>query len=118
MATKIVHDPDLQTFLTCISTLRAKSLSLLDLQLAREPSSPTSTPTDSDIQISRQQAQLVAYASQLKIQHRLATLSVRETKQQTADARSEVDSLNLQLQNLVYEQGHLRGEIRGCEEYE
>jgi len=45
-------------------------------------------------------------------------MSVKQTKQETADARSEVDMLKLQLQNLVYERGHLRGEIGGCEEYE
>ena len=30
----------------------------------------------------------------------------------------EIDALHLQLQNLYYEQRHLRGEIAGCEDYE
>nr|GFD57658.1 hypothetical protein [Tanacetum cinerariifolium] len=41
----------------------------------------------------------------------------RRTKQETSEARQEIDELHLQLQNLYYEQRHLRGEIRGCEEY-
>ena len=45
-------------------------------------------------------------------------LGVRSTKQETAEARQEIDSLHLQLQNLYYEQRHLRGEIAACEEYE
>ncbi|KAK3053716.1 hypothetical protein LTS18_012103 [Coniosporium uncinatum] len=43
---------------------------------------------------------------------------VRQTKQATTDARAEVDTLRLRLQNLEYEQRHLRGEIQGCEGYE
>lgn len=45
-------------------------------------------------------------------------MGVRQTKQETTEARQEIDSLHLQLQNLYYEQRHLRGEIAGCEEFE
>jgi hypothetical protein len=50
--------------------------------------------------------------------NRKAILGVRSTKQETGEARQEIDALHLQLQNLYYEQRHLRGEIAGCEDYE
>jgi THO complex subunit 5 len=81
-------------------------------------SSPSASPTPAEIETSRLQSKLFAYSAQLKSLHRKSIMSVRATKQLTSDARSEIDRLNLQLQNLVYEQRHLRGEIRGCEEYE
>jgi len=49
---------------------------------------------------------------------RRAIFSVRQAKVDTAEARSEIDTLHLQLQNLHYEQRHLRGEISACESYE
>ena len=46
-----------------------------------------------------------------------SVFDARDTKQNTAEAKSEIDSLHLQLQNLFYEQRHLRGEIGACEDY-
>jgi THO complex subunit 5 len=115
----IIHDSDLVHVLTCIHSIRSTSLDLLDLQASKSPSqSPPSSPSPSDVELARLQSKLFAHAAQLKSLHRKAIMSVRETKQLTSDARSEVDRLNLQLQNLVYEQRHLRGEISACEDYE
>jgi len=44
-------------------------------------------------------------------------MSAREAKQTTTEARQEVDRLHLQLQNLYYEQRHLRGEIAACKDF-
>jgi THO complex subunit 5 len=44
-------------------------------------------------------------------------MSSREAKEATAEARREVDRLHLQLQNLYYEQRHLRGEIKACRDF-
>jgi THO complex subunit 5 len=117
--TSIITDADLLQVLSCISSLRSTSLALLAVQdELSQTSSPSASPTPAEIEFSRQQSKLFAYSAQLKSLHRKSILSVRSTKQGTSDARSEIDRLNLQLQNLVYEQKHLRGEIRGCEEYE
>src|ERR1700760_24030 len=115
----IINDADLLQVLSCIDSLRETSLSILALHSELpQISSPSASPTPAEIETSRLQSRLFAYSAQLKSLHRKAIMSVRATKQLTSDARSEIDRLNLQLQNLVYEQRHLRGEIRGCEEYE
>ncbi|KAA8905534.1 Fms-interacting protein-domain-containing protein [Sphaerosporella brunnea] len=58
----------------------------------------------------RQRKQLNALVMQLKSLHRSAIMSSREAKKATGKACQEVDRLHLQLQNLYYEQRHLRGE--------
>jgi THO complex subunit 5 len=117
-----VHDVDLLQVLDCIASLRQVSLSLLALQEENLALNLTQSPKSSlpaqDAALSQSQSQVFAHAARLRSLHRRAILTVRETKQDTTDARSEVDRLNLQLQNLVYEQRHLRGEITACEEYE
>lgn len=66
----------------------------------------------------RMRKQMNARLAKLRGLNRKAVLSVRSTKQETTEARQEIDSLHLQLQNLYYEQRHLRGEISACEDYE
>jgi THO complex subunit 5 len=102
------HDTDLDQLLQSLTSLRDASMSLLSPQ----------THDSASASPSQNQSLVFAYAAQLRSLHRRAVLSVRDTKQDTSEARSEVDRLNLQLQNLVYEQRHLRGEITACEEYE
>jgi THO complex subunit 5 len=68
-------------------------------------------------QRSRKQKQLNAYMTQLKGLHRAAVMSAREAKESTSEARRAVDRLHLQLQNLYYEQRHLRGEITACRDF-
>ncbi|KAF8535671.1 Fms-interacting protein-domain-containing protein [Trichophaea hybrida] len=69
------------------------------------------------IERSRKQKQLNALMIQLKGLHRSAVISSREAKEATSEARREVDRLHLQLQNLYYEQRHLRGEITACRDF-
>ena len=69
------------------------------------------------IERSKQQKLLNAYLTRLKVLHRAAFMSAREAKQTTTEARQEVDRLHLQLQNLYYEQRHLRGEIAACKDF-
>jgi THO complex subunit 5 len=66
---------------------------------------------------SRKQKQLNALVAQLKGLHRSAIMASRDVKEGTAESRREVDRLHLQLQNLYYEQRHLRGEITACREF-
>ena len=70
------------------------------------------------LELSKQQKLLYTYLAQLRGHNRNAIFAVRNTKQSTAEARQEIDRLHLQLQNLYYEQRHLRGEISACESYE
>jgi THO complex subunit 5 len=110
-----IHDPDLLQVLATIASIRETGLALLDCHdtLPTSDAAPTPAPEQQ-----RQQAELLAHVAALRGLHRRAVLSVRGTRQVVADARGEVDRLSLQLQNLVYEQRHLRGEIAACEGYE
>ncbi|KAI9671518.1 MAG: hypothetical protein M1817_003570 [Caeruleum heppii] len=115
----IVTDPFLRTVLTASTTTQAQCTTLLNLADAHPtPASEPQPPADIQLALSRQQKLLHTYLAQLRGLNRDAILGVRHTKQRTAEARQEVDRLHLQLQNLYYEQRHLRGEIGGCEAYE
>jgi THO complex subunit 5 len=122
--TPLVTSPSLQSVLAAADLARTQSLAILDLLDAHHASSSTSTTTDSSsatahqLALSTQQKKLTAHLAHLRGLNRKAVLGVRSTKQETGEARQEIDALHLQLQNLYYEQRHLRGEIAGCEDYE
>ncbi|KJX95819.1 THO complex like protein [Zymoseptoria brevis] len=107
-----ITDPVLLSVLAAASTARAQSLELLDIIAASKNSSQD---TDAVADSSRK---LTARIAQLRGLNRKAIVSVRNTKQETTEARQEIDALHLVLQNLYYEQRHLRGEIRGCEGFD
>lgn len=73
---------------------------------------------ESQADVSREQKALHSHLGQLRGLNRNAILQVRNTKQETSEARQEIDRLHLQLQNLYYEERHLKGEIATCENYE
>ncbi|KAI9829502.1 MAG: hypothetical protein M1819_006322 [Sarea resinae] len=112
-----ISDPFLLSVLASSSQTRQACLSLLDLAETTDASSSSTTGT-SPLEFSRQQKQLYSHLAQLRGLNRDAILAVRATKQSTAEARQEIDRLHLQLQNLYYEQRHLRGEIAACESYD
>lgn len=121
-STPLVTDASLQSVLAAADLARTQSLAILDLLDAHHASSSTTDadpdPTAQQLELSTQQKKLTAYLAQLRGLNRKAVLGVRSTKQETGEARQEIDALHLQLQNLYYEQRHLRGEIAGCEDYE
>jgi THO complex subunit 5 len=119
-STPLVTDPSLQSVLQAAALARTQSLAILDLLDAHHASSPstTSDSTDRQLELSLQQKKLNTHLAHLRGLNRKAVLGVRSTKQETGEARQEIDALHLQLQNLYYEQRHLRGEIAGCEDYE
>ncbi|GAA6002249.1 hypothetical protein JCM10207_003146 [Rhodosporidiobolus poonsookiae] len=49
--------------------------------------------------------------------NRLNLVAAKECRARVQDARLEMDSAHLRLQNLLYERNHLEREIRSCEEY-
>lgn len=116
--TDIVTDPFLQSVLDTSTLTRQQCMTLLDLVEAHPTSTDSSLPNDIRLQLSKQQKTLFTYLAQLRGLNRDAILGIRQTKQATAEARHEIDRLHLHLQNLYYEQRHLRGEIYACESYE
>lgn len=119
-ASSIVKDPFLQSVLETSSSTHDQCLALVQL-VSRHPVASTTTSTestDAEHALSMEQKRLYSRLSQLRGQNRDALWKVRETKQETAEARQEVDRLHLQLGNLYYEEKHLRGEVAACESYE
>lgn len=105
----IVQDPFLQSVLAASVHTRQQCLQLIDLA-ERSAIAPSETlPYDTKFHLSAKQRQLNADLAKLRQASRESIFEVRATKQDTAEARQEVDRLHLQLQNLYYEERHLRG---------
>jgi len=102
-----ITDLFLLSILSTSTRTRAQALSLYAL-LLKNPDPLT---------FSAAQKQLFSHLAQLRGLNRRLAHEVRGTKSQTAASRAEVDRLHLSLQNLYYEQRHLRGEIAACEGY-
>ncbi|RMZ80708.1 hypothetical protein DV738_g2554, partial [Chaetothyriales sp. CBS 135597] len=83
-----------------------------------EQNGTSTSPADSYLDLAKGQSGLNVCLAKLRGQHRRATFDSRATKQETAEAKQEVNRLLLQLQNLYYEQRHLMGEIGACEGYD
>lgn len=114
----IVVDTFLQSVLDASTKTCEQCVALLD-QAGSTTVGPRDTPPpDPELGLSKHQKLLYSHLAQLRGSNRNAILAVRHTKHATAEARSEIDRLHLQLQNLYYEQRHLRGEINACESYE
>ena len=133
-ADNLVTDPTLIPLLKTSQDSLKSALQLIDLTSqptasssnATEPAKSAVLPLSDASTVESQnrsalllaQKQLHSHLSLLRGQNRAAILGVRTTKAHTAEARQEVDRLHLQLQNLLYEQRHLLGEIDACESYE
>ncbi|KAL9133823.1 MAG: hypothetical protein Q9175_004998 [Cornicularia normoerica] len=116
----IVTDPYLQSVLATSLHTREQCMNLINLVEANANAIAASQTHSSQVQldVSKQQSLLYSHLGHLRELDRNAILKVRNTKQTTAEARQEVDRLHLQLQNLYYEERHLRGEIAACDAYD
>lgn len=114
----IVTDPFLRHVLDTSANADKECLQLLEIAEAHALSASHLPSSETQLELSKQSKLLYAYLSQLRGLNRNAILEVRNTKHVTAEARQEIDRLHLQLQNLYYEERHLRGEIAACESYE
>lgn len=114
----IVQDPFLRSVLDSSTHARQKCMDLIDLAERSAITSSQDSSEDTRHYLSRQQRVLNSDLASLRDASRESILGVRMTKQSTSEARQEVDRLHLQLQNLYYEERHLRGEIFACESYE
>ncbi|EGS19015.1 uncharacterized protein CTHT_0056350 [Thermochaetoides thermophila DSM 1495] len=116
-----INDPVLQNALEVSQAAREQALQLVDLvarATAAHNASNGPLPSELLAEIAKQQKLLNTNLAHLRGLHRQAHFRARETKAQTAERRHEVDVLHLQLQNLIYEQRHLEGEIAACESFE
>lgn len=111
----LVTDIYLLTVLQAITEARNQSLATVD-QLDQQGNADLTDEEQSNLL--RQQKQLSARLAILRGLNKKAILNVRKTKQQTSEARQEIDALHLQLQNLYYKQSHLQQEITACEQFQ
>jgi hypothetical protein len=72
---------------------------------------------EENAQLEKDQKKLRNLRVMLRGFNREMYLQNRAIKQATSDAKVEVDNLYIGLQNLKYEQGHLRSEIQDCRNY-
>jgi hypothetical protein len=115
-ADDIVRDPQLLSVLAAAELAREQCTAILDLIESHHYSSKETEALEEKLAI--QKKALHSHLAKVRGLNRTAILNVRKTKQETADARQEVDTLHLQLQNLKYEQSHLRRQIALCENFE
>lgn len=111
----LVTDPALCPLVSSSTTTLTHILEMLSWVGQNQTTEPS---LEVQLTLSTYQKKLIAHLAQLRGHNRRAIFGVRATKQETAEARQEVDRLLLQLQNLYYEQRHLMGEIGACEGYE
>jgi len=117
MDTSIIRDPLLLSTLDAAVCTRQQGLAVLDF-LDQHRVTDAAAPSEAiQLDLSKQQKLLTAHLTRLRGLHRKSVFDTKDIKQVTAEAKSEIDSLHLQLQNLFYEQRHLRGEIAACEDY-
>ncbi|KAK6340697.1 hypothetical protein TWF696_009020 [Orbilia brochopaga] len=105
-----IHEHHLQECLRALQETRTLCQEVLQQDRERSLNGVTGPSVDR----SKSQKQLLASLSRLRSLHRNAYMVLRQTKQATSEARQEQDRLHLQLQNLYYQQRHLRGEIDAC----
>ncbi|KAL9597783.1 MAG: hypothetical protein Q9219_004910 [cf. Caloplaca sp. 3 TL-2023] len=115
---EIVQDSFLKSVLGASTDARQKCMDLIDLTERSAITSSQTLPDDTKARLSQQQRLLNSDLASLRDASRESIFEVRATKQNTSEARQEVDRLHLQLQNLYYEETHLRGEISACESYD
>lgn len=114
----IVTDLYLQSVLATSLDTREQCMNLINLVEANAIVASQTPSVEAQLDVSKQQRLLYSHLGHLRELNRNAILKVRNTKQTTAEARQEIDRLHLQLQNLYYEERHLRGEITACDSYE
>ena len=114
----IITDSYLQSVLITSLHTREQCMNLINLLEANVIAASKTPSVEVQLDVSKQQRLLYSHLGQLRELNRNAILKVRNTKQATAEARQEIDRLHLQLQNLYYEERHLRGEITACDSYE
>ncbi|TGZ79316.1 hypothetical protein EX30DRAFT_333433 [Ascodesmis nigricans] len=113
----LITDPLLLECLQVAERTRALCHELLTLVETNTPTDSTPLPDHIFQEKARKQKQLNTLTAHLKSLHRTVILQAREAKEAVTEKRKEVDRLHLLLQNLYYEQRHLRGEVKACRDF-
>ncbi|KAL9612808.1 MAG: hypothetical protein Q9167_002591 [Letrouitia subvulpina] len=114
----IAQDDVLQSLIDASARARKQCLNLLDLAEQSGVAGFGSLPHDVQLELANQQKHFNSSLAVLRGLNRNAYLYIRKSKLATAEARQEIDKLHLQLQNLYYEEKHLRGETESCKSYD
>eukprot|EP00095_Tigriopus_kingsejongensis_P000367 maker-scaffold319_size207808-snap-gene-0.28 protein:Tk00367 transcript:maker-scaffold319_size207808-snap-gene-0.28-mRNA-1 annotation:"tho complex subunit 5-like protein" len=101
-------EDDSKLFASTCDEIRKSMKSILDLKLKKGSKA-------GDIVEARTNASL--HFLTLKKLNRLDKFRTRSAREETTGAKQRVDSLNLQLQNLLYELAHLQKEITKCQQF-
>jgi THO complex subunit 5 len=112
----IVVDAQLRSVLAAAELAREQCVAILDLIESQHETTRDMATLKKEL--AEQKKALNSHLAKVRGLNRSAILDVRKTKQETADARQQVDTLHLQLQNLKYEQSHLSRQIALCENFE
>lgn len=104
--------PHLQTLNLISSQLSTIATEILNTKLQRVTNNSLSDPESQSIPTA------TSLFATLKSVNRSSSANVGECKTKANQARSELDSIHLGLQNLVYERRHLEREIKKCREFE
>ncbi|KAK4202434.1 Fms-interacting protein-domain-containing protein [Triangularia verruculosa] len=115
-----VTHPQLVAALETSKAAREQAQGLVKLIADAQTAIANGTGTKADFKLPIQKAKKPFWTNLavLRGQHRRAHFKARETKALTAEARQEVDSLHLSLQNLRYEERYLELEIAACEGFD
>lgn len=84
----------------------------------RELGELQSSGNEDDKASSNLRRQIMTGLVQLRMLNKKAQDSVHQTKDETTRARQELDNIQLDMQNVLYQNKHLRGEIDRCTDYE
>ncbi|KAF2098948.1 hypothetical protein NA57DRAFT_76181 [Rhizodiscina lignyota] len=114
----IIKDPQLISVMESAIRLQNEVFGLLDFLDAHPLPQGAQHPEDTKVEISYRHTAIHSHLAELRGKHRDVMLRVRRDKEETAKARLDVDVMRLELQNLIYEQEILKGEIEACKNYE
>lgn len=110
----LVQHPLLKSVLETCGLARGEVNRILKQYYSKEY---TGTAEERQLALTRESKKLTGFLAMLRAKNRQMAHHVRDVKADTAASREELDDLHLQLQNLYYEQRHLRGEIDNCLNY-
>jgi hypothetical protein len=105
-------DPSIIHVRDTVNQIKLVAARVLALQ-----SSQRDLSDDEQLQLQTDQKKLTNLKIMLRGFNRDMYLQNRAVKQATSEAKAQVDNLYLTLQNLKYEQQHLRSEIQDCRNY-
>jgi THO complex subunit 5 len=106
-----LKDPSIIRVRDAIARIRVVANRLIELR------SHSDLSDDELRQLSTDQKKLTNLKIMLRGLNREMYLQNRAVKSSTSEAKAQVDNLYLNLQNLKYEQQHLRTEIQDCRNY-